>query len=175
METKKKTKILAVSDIHADSSLAKKLAKKAKEENVDLIILAGDITWLDQPMKNVIAPFEKLKKEILLLPGNHEPLSTINTLTEIYTGTKNLHGYSIRKGDLGIFGAGYDSAMGPFWINDEEIFRTLKNSHEKIKNAKKKIMVTHTPPSGTKMEMLGFEGSEAVERAIKKFKLSGEI
>lgn len=168
MTTKKKTKILAVSDIHGDSSLAKKLAKTAQENNVDLIILAGDITWLDRPIKNVIAPFEKLKKEILLLPGNHDTLTTINSLSEIYNA-KNLHGYSIKKGDLGIFGAGYDSNVGPFWVEDEEIFKTLQKAHDKIKDAKKKIMVTHAHPSGGKIEFLGFQGSKAVEKAIKKF------
>lgn len=175
----KKTKILAVSDLHGDSSLAKKLAKKAEDENVDLIIIAGDITLMNQPLKNVIAPFEKLNKEVLLIPGNHEPLDTINSFADIYSGTKNLHGYSVMKGDVGIFGAGYDSKVGPFWIDDEQIFKTLKKSHEFIKDAKKKVMVTHTPPSGTQMEMLGFEGSKAVEKAIKRFKpdivISGHI
>ena len=178
-KNKKTTKILAVSDIHGDSSLAKKLAKKAEEENVDLVILAGDLTWLNQPIKNVIAPFSKLKKEILLIPGNHENLPTVNSLAEIYEGTKNLHGYSIKKGDLGIFGAGYDSSTGPFWVEDEEIFRTLQKSHEKIKDAKKKIMVTHAHPKGSKAEFSGFKGSMAVTKAIKKFKpdlvISGHI
>lgn len=174
----KKTKIMAVSDIHGDSSLAKRLAKKAKEENVDFIILAGDLTWLDQPVKNIVAPFSKLKKEVLLIPGNHDTLETINSLAEIYNA-KNIHGYSIKRGDLGIFGAGYDSKTGPFWVEDEEIFRTLQKSHEKIKDAKRKIMVTHAHPHGSKAEFSGFEGSKAVTKAIKKFKpdlvISGHI
>ena len=114
----KKTKILAVSDIHGDSGLAKRLAQKAKKENVDLVILAGDITLVDQPVKNIIAPFTKLKKQVLLIPGNHEPLSTINILAEIYPNAKNLHAYFHKIGNLGIFGAGYDSSVGPFWIKD---------------------------------------------------------
>jgi len=47
MKSKQKTKILAVGDIHGDSKLIKKLAEKAKEENVDLVILAGDLTILE--------------------------------------------------------------------------------------------------------------------------------
>lgn len=175
----KKTKILAVSDIHGDSSLAKKLAKKAEEEKVDLVILAGDITFLDRPIKNVIAPFVKAKKEILLIPGNHDTLPTINALSEIYAGTKNLHGYSLMKNGVGIFGSGYDSKTGPFWVEDEEIFKTLKKSHSQIKDAKKKIMVTHAHPEGSKAEFSGFPGSKAVAKAIKKFKpdlaISGHI
>ena len=166
----KKTKILAVGDIHADTGLAKKLAEKAKKENVDLVILAGDITWLDQSFQGIIGPFVKAKKEVLLIPGNNEPNSTINLLAEIYPKTKNIHGYPHKRGDLGIFGAGYDSTVGPFWIEDEEIFRILKKSHDKIKDAKKKIMVTHALPAGSKAEIIENSGSKAVRKAIIEFK-----
>lgn len=166
----KKTRILAVSDIHGDSRLVEKLAKRAKKENVDLVIIAGDLTLFEQSTKNLIGPFIRENKEVLLLPGNHETMSTIKTLTEIYPKTKHLHGYSLKKDDLGIFGAGYDSAIGPFWIEDEEIFNTLKKGHDKIKDLKKKIMVTHTPPRGGISEFTGISGSKAVEKAIKEFK-----
>jgi len=175
----KKTKILAIGDIHGDTGLAEKLAEKAIKENVDLVILAGDLTWLDQSFQGIVGPFVKAKKEILLIPGNHEPNSTINILSEMYPRTKNLHGYPHKIGDLGIFGAGYDSTVGPFWIEDEEMFRTLKKSHEKVKNAKKKIMVTHALPAKSKSEVIEDSGSEAVRKAITEFKpdvaVSGHI
>ena len=44
---RKKIKILAVGDIHGDVGLVKKLAKKARDENVDLVILAGDLTFAE--------------------------------------------------------------------------------------------------------------------------------
>ncbi len=167
---KKKTRILAVGDIHGDQNLVKRLAKKAKDENVDLVIIAGDLTMFEQSTKNLIGPFAKENKEVLLIPGNHETMSTIRNLTEIYPKTKHIHGYSIKKNDIGIFGAGYDSTVGPFAIEDEEIFRILKKGNENIKNLKKKIMVTHSPPEGSIAEFSGFEGSKAVTKAIKEFK-----
>ena len=166
----KKTKILAIGDIHGNTGLAKRLAERAKKENVDLVILAGDLTWLDQSTENIIGPFIKAKKQVLLIPGNHEPNSTINFLVEMYPNTKNIHGYPHKIGNLGIFGAGYDSSVGPFWVEDEEIFKTLKKSHEKIKNAKRKLMVTHAHHKGSKAEFSGFPGSKAVRKAIKEFK-----
>ena len=179
LKNPEKTKILAVADIHGDSGLANRLAEKAKKQNVDLVILAGDITWLNQPVKNIIAPFTKAKKQVLLIPGNHEPLSTINFLTEIYPNAKNIHGYFHKIKDLGIFGAGYDSSVGPFSVKDKEIFKALKKGHEKIKNSKKTIMITHTPPAETKAELFAYAGSEAVRKAIKEFKpdivISGHI
>lgn len=166
----KKTRILAVSDLHGDENLARRIAKKAKDENVDLVIIAGDLTWLEQSTKNIIGPFAKANKEVLLIPGNHETMSTIRNLTESYPKTKHIHGYSITKNDLGIFGAGYESSTGPFFIEDEEIFKVLKKGNDKIKDLKKKIMVTHAPPRGSISEFSGFPGSKAVERAIREFK-----
>jgi hypothetical protein len=163
----KKTKILAIGDIHGDTGLVKRLAEKAKNEDVDVVILAGDLTFVDQTVKNLIGPFIKAKKQVLLIPGNHESIATINFLAEMYPNTKNIHGYAIQKGDLGIFGAG-----GGDIINitpDKEIFQALKQGHEKVKDSKKKIMVTHMHPKGSKSEFSGFEGSIAVQKAIKEF------
>jgi len=176
---KKKTKIMAVADLHGDSRMAKKLAKKAKEENVDVVIIAGDLTWLDSEIKDIIKPFEDAGKEVLLVPGNHETSDTISNIASAYTRTKNIHGYSIQKNDVGIFGAGYDPSTGPFWIDEKELFDKLKQGHKKIKNLDKKIMVAHTHHEGSKAQELGFQGSQALKKAIKEFKpdvlISGHI
>lgn len=164
----KKTKILAIGDIHGDTGLVKKLAEKAKKEDVDLIILAGDLTFAEQSTKNLIGPFIKAKKQVLLIPGNHESTATVNFLAEMYPNTKNIHGYSFIKNDLGVFGAG-GANMGISTIKDSEIFNLLKKGNEKIKHLKKKIMVTHMHPKGSKAEFSGFEGSKAIKKAIKEF------
>ena len=126
----KKTKILAVGDIHGDTGLVKKLAEKAKKEKVDMIILAGDLTWLEQSTDNLIGPFIKAKKEVLIIPGNHETIPTMNFLAETYPNTKNIHGSSIKKKDLGIFGAGYATNAGPFCIEEKELKKQLEKGHE---------------------------------------------
>ena len=164
----KKTKILAIGDIHGDTGLVKKLAEKAKKEDVDLVILAGDITFAEQSTKNLIGPFIKAKKQVVLIPGNHDSLATANFLAEMYPNTKNIHGYSIKKNDLGVFGAGAGD-IGIHQIKDSKIFDLLKKGHEGIKDSKKKIMVTHMHPKGSKAEFSGFPGSKAVRKAIKEF------
>lgn len=164
------TKILAVGDIHGDTHLTSQLAKKAKKEKVDLVILAGDLTFLEQSTENLIGPFVKANKEVAIIPGNHERNSVINFLTDIYPNTKNIHGYSIIKNDIGIFGAGYSTNTGPFWISEKELFEFLSKGYEKIKDLKKKIMVTHMHHAGSKAELTGFQGSKAILKAIKKFK-----
>lgn len=165
----KKTKILAVGDIHGDTGLVKRLAEKAKKENVDLVILAGDLTFVDQSAKNIIGPFVKAKKPVVLIPGNWDSIATVDFLAEMYPNTKNIHGYSFRKGNLGIFGAGAGD-IGINQIKDSELFALLKRGHESIKDVEKKIMVTHMHPRGSKAEFSGVPGSKAVRKAIKEFK-----
>jgi hypothetical protein len=167
-----KFKILAAGDIHGDAELAKKLAKRARNENVDLVILSGDLTFIEQSTDNLIGPFAKEKKQVLLIPGNHETVATANFLSEVYDNVKNIHGYAVKIGDIGIFGAG-GANIGPFSrMKESELYDLLAKGFYKIKDSKVKIMVTHVHPSNSLIERFTnfFPGSSGVERAIKKFK-----
>ncbi len=82
--------------------------------------------------------------------------------------SKNLHGYSFKKGDVGIFGAG-GANMGIHQISESEMFELLKKSHDGIKSMEKKIMITHMHPSGSKAERFGFKGSKAITKAVYEF------
>ena len=168
VKEQKKTKILAIGDVHGDTGLVKRLVEKSKKENVDIIILAGDLTFAEQSISYIVGPFIKAKKQVLLIPGNHESLSTVDFLAEAYPNTKNIHGGSFRKDNLGIFGAG-TANMGIHQIGDENIFKALSKGHEEVKDAEKKVMVTHLHPFGSKAEMFGFKGSKAIRKAIDKF------
>ncbi len=163
-------KILAIGDLHGDITKARSLAEKAEKEQVDLVVFSGDITHHELSIENLVGPFSKLKKPVLLIPGNHETLATANTLAEIY-GATNIHGYSYKLKDLGLFGCG-SANIGLFQLSEEEIFQTLKKGHEKIKDSPVKIMVTHVHPAESKMEKLTsfFKGSQGVTKAIKKLK-----
>lgn len=164
-------KILAAGDIHGDTKLVKELADKAKKERVDLIILCGDITHFEQSTENLIGPFVKNKQRLILIPGNHETVATADFLADMYNVT-NLHGYSIQVGkDLGLFGCG-SANIGMFQLKENEIFNLLKKGHSKIKDLKKKIMITHVHPKDTLIEKFTnlFSGSSGVRKAIKEFR-----
>lgn len=164
----KKMRILAASDIHGDSKLAAKLAKKAENENADLVVLCGDITgWAET--KNIIKPFKEKNKKVLILPGNWDSFATTDFLAEIY-GVKNIHGYSAQYDNVGFFGAGGAEGPGPSRISEKELLDTLKKAHTGIKGIEKKIMVTHAHPAGSKSEFSGVKGSNAITKAIKEFK-----
>ena len=83
----KKLKILAASDIHGDKASAKRLADQAKKENVDLVILCGDLTFAEMSTEGIVGPFAKAGKKVLIIPGNHETVATTNFLAELYGAT----------------------------------------------------------------------------------------
>jgi Icc-related predicted phosphoesterase len=165
---KKKFKILAASDLHGESKIVKKLALKAEKENVDLVILCGDIVgWTET--KDIIKPFKDKHKKVLLIPGNWDSFATTDFLAEMY-GVKNLHGYSVTYEDIGFFGAGGAEGPGPGRISEKELMKTLEKAHSGLKGIEKKIMLTHMHPSGSVSEFSGVEGSHSITKAIKKFK-----
>ena len=169
-ELHKKLKILAAGDIHGDTGLAEKLAERAKKENVDLVILCGDLTMMDQSTDNIIGPFVKRKEKVLLIPGNHETIATVDFLAELYS-VKNIHGYSVKYKDVGLFGCG-GANIGLFQLDEKEIYDLLKKGFDKIRYLEKKIMITHVHPDKSKMEKFTevFPGSSGVRKAIETFK-----
>ncbi|NQU79150.1 metallophosphoesterase family protein [Candidatus Woesearchaeota archaeon] len=167
-------KILAASDIHGDTNLVNSLAEKAEKENVDLVVLCGDLTMGEFSTDNIIGPFAKRHKKVLLIPGNHETVATADFLAELYEpNTRNIHGYSVKYKDVGIFGAGGATNVGPTMpISEKEMYDLLKKGFDKIRYLKKKIMVTHIHPSETKIEKFSdfVPGSDAVKKAVQTFK-----
>src|SRR3989344_1388080 len=174
-ETNKKFKILAAGDFHGDSNAAKKLAAKAVRENVDLVILTGDITGMVET-KDLFKPFVEHGKKVVFVPGNWETSETADFLTKLY-GVKNVGEHYVKYGDVGIFGIG--SPDWTFNIDNEKVFDKLKKDFEKIKDLEKKIMVSHLHAAGTKTEFSGIPGSDALRKAIEDFKpdlfISGHI
>lgn len=166
----KKMKILASGDIHGDTRLAERLAKKAEEEKVDLVVLCGDLTNFEADTSNLIGPFVKRNQKVVLIPGNHETIATADFLAQQY-GATNLHGYSIKSQNIGLFGCG-GANIGLNQLTEKEIYDLLKKGNDYIKDMEKKIMVTHVHPSGTTMEKFTqfFPGSSGIRKAIDTFK-----
>jgi len=163
-------KILAAGCLHSNADLIERLAKQAEEENVDLVVLAGDLTFGEESTDNIIGPFVKRNLKLALIPGNHETTATADFLAQKYDVT-NLHGYGFTQGDIGFFGCG-GANIGLFQLTEEEIFNHLEKSHKYVKDARKRIMVTHVHPAESKMEEFSqfVKGSTGVTKAIEMFK-----
>ena len=158
--------ILAAGDLHGDTLLAERLADKADKENADLVILCGDLTNFEESTDHIIGPFVKKNKKVLLIPGNHESIATADFLATLY-GAKNIHGYSVRYKNIGIFGCGLAN-VGPSQLHESEFFSVLKEGFDKVKYLDKTIMVTHVHPAQSKMEKFStfVPGSTGVKKAI---------
>ncbi|MBS3149600.1 metallophosphoesterase family protein [Candidatus Woesearchaeota archaeon] len=166
-------KILAVGCIHGDILKVRKLAEKAEKEEVDLVVLCGDLTYADTSSENLIGPFLKKNKKVVFVPGNHDSIATMYLLQDLYKIT-NLHGNSVNIKGIGFFGCGGAPYVGPnLTITEEEIFDKLKKGHDKIKFLSKKVMVTHAHPKGSIGENLAhpiIKASKSIRKAIDQFK-----
>ena len=165
--TEKKLRILAASDLHGDTRRVRKLADLAYKKNVDLVVIAGDITQFDIDATNMIGPFLSKGKKVLFVPGNHDSPATAEFLSEKYKIT-NLQFYSFRHEGVGFFGCG-GANIGPNELTEKEMMQYLKKGFAGVKDTAKKIMVTHLHPAGTSIERMSFPGGESVRKAIEEF------
>lgn len=164
----KKLKILAASDLHGDSKQFISLAERAEKENVDLVVLCGDLTS-HLETNNIIKPFKDRGKRVLLVPGNHDGLVVGDMLADLYN-VKNLHGKYAKYSHVGLFGCGVAN-VGIDALSDNETFEVLKKGFYYVKDSEKKIMVTHVHPQGTIVDkMFPNWGSKGVRKAIDTFK-----
>ena len=164
-------RFLAFSDHHADARLQTRMYDAAKKHSIDLVFIPGDFSphGEDQVPHGMVGPFLSLKSKVYVLHGNHETEASVRFVEQKY-GLKPFEGF-MHEG-VGFFGAG-GADIGPFPTSDVEIFETLKVSHDKIKGAKKKVMITHVHPSGSMIEQMcpvDGTGSDAVRKAIDTFK-----
>ena len=163
-------KILAAGCLHNNTEFIESLAQKADDENVDLVVLAGDLTLGEASTEGIIGPFARRNRKVALVPGNHETASTADFLAQKYDAT-NLHGYGFNHGDIGIFGCG-GANIGVHQLTETDIFKYLEKAHKNIAETKKKIMVTHVHPAESVMEQFSefVKGSTGVTQAIEAFK-----
>jgi Icc-related predicted phosphoesterase len=169
---KKKLKILAASDLQGQKSIAEKLAKKAKKNKVDLVVLAGDINEAGHGDSRMLEPFVQAGQKVIFVPGNWD---TSKEHKEMKGDGRSIDGAYVNYEGVGIIGMGDEDWKMEL---DDEDFRKVEYNFKKMKT-KKNILVSHLHARGTKAEFSGIEGDEVVRRAVEKFKpdilISGHI
>ncbi len=158
-------KILAFTDVHGNKKIIKEIIEKAKK--ADILICCGDMTNYGNELENILKRFKDLKKNMVLIPGNHEDYEDIKLLCNKYDFLINVHLRMFKYGDFLFFGYG----TGGFNYVDIELEEKMK----KIKFDKKDkiIFITHGPPYGTKLDKLdglGYRGSRTLRKFIERFK-----
>ncbi|MBS3095409.1 metallophosphoesterase [Candidatus Woesearchaeota archaeon] len=160
-------RILAFSDTHGDMKKIREFAEKSDKENVDLVVMCGDFTYFDELPPYLIKPFKDLGKKIVIIPGNHETKQTADFLASFY-GISNVDGKYVVYDDVAFFGCG-GANMPTNMVSDNGLIYTLRETNRKIKNVKKKVMLTHLHPSGLKMDkVLPNSGSKGLRRIVEE-------
>ncbi len=137
-------KLFAFVDWHSDLSVWRKIEKKVKEENPDLIVCAGDISVFEQHIDWLMKMLDSLEKPVFLIHGNHELSNIVEKLSERSKNIKFIHKKIVEFKDFAFVGYG----GGGFSVKDEGFVRFAGNIESKIKD-KKVIFVTHAPFYGT--------------------------
>jgi hypothetical protein len=164
-----KLKILAFSDTHGKD--LRQMVESAHKAGVKLVFACGDWSGrVDDIPPYFVSQFTNKGMKMFIQPGNHETTATADALAEHY-GITHLHGDGVVYKDIGFFGAGGTTQIGPHTrLDEDELFALLRQGFEKVKDAKKKVMLVHEHPADTVFEMGRFPGSRAVRRAIEEFK-----
>jgi Icc-related predicted phosphoesterase len=155
-------KFLAAADFHGDYDVAVNLSEKARQNNIDLIVIAGDINGSTQGDERIFNPFLKNNQKILFIPGNWDS----NTEHEILKKKgKSIHNYYVTYDDVSFIGFGVSNMKMKLNETDRN---HLYNLFNKIKT-KKKVFVSHLHIKGTKAELSGVKGDEILRETIERF------
>jgi hypothetical protein len=141
-------KILLLSDIHGAADRIR--AASGLIADADLVVLAGDITRKGgrDEAAELLSLVEAHNRNILAVHGNMDRDEVRALLEErgygIHAGGRNVRG-------VGFFGVG-GSNITPVHTRSEyteaEILEFLDQGYDKVRAAKTKVLVSHTPPKG---------------------------
>lgn len=165
-------KIIAMGDIHERTSGFSLLEKEIS--SADLVIITGDLTQFGNEEKAAMVIYfvKGINPNILAQVGNLDSLAI-----DSYLSSKgiNIHGSGKIIDGVGIFGCG-GSGPTPFntpvEFSEEELKGFLETGYGQVKDAQTKLMVCHTPPLNTKVDMIrsgAHVGSKAVREFIEKY------
>ncbi|MDP3035882.1 MAG: metallophosphoesterase [Methanobacteriaceae archaeon] len=166
--------ILAISDLHG--STHKALNNYLKNNKIDLIVIAGDITHFGpaELAEDILNEISSYDIPVVAIPGNCDPQGVSIQLDN--SKAINIHGKSTAIKNVGICGFG-GSNLTPFdtplEFGEIEIFEELDKIMVEMKDQDIKILVTHAPPLNTNADKLpngDHVGSESIRKIIEDYK-----
>ncbi len=163
-------RLLLLGDLHGNRLVIRRICRESSEE-ITAFILCGDIT----DFGSYIQAEETLKEitessiPVLFVPGNCDPKELVNT--QAVQNAVNIHGRCREIEDicfLGIGGSPFTPFHTPFEMSEEEMKKILNDAYKCLKTKKRFILISHTPPIGTKVD-LTYSGVHAGSRAVREF------
>lgn len=165
-------RLLLVSDIHGKTSTIERTLKDAGE--IDAILIAGDVSsytglgWGD--VLSIVSKHCKRRNiTAFLVPGNVDPPSILSTR---YEGINVLHASAGTLGEYIVAGVGGGLGFS-FWritrLTDAELagfVDSLLRKHGGGLAPYSWILLTHTPPYGTKLDIM-YTGEHVGSKALR--------
>lgn len=161
-------RILGLTDIHgAHKRVAEILVK---EQGIDLVLLAGDLTTNGSAgdARTVLDAAGTGGQAAFAVAGNMDPQPVEAVLV---AGGRALDGRGIMHGNVGIFGlsgAPLSPLHTPNEVPEEELAARLASGWDAVRSARWKLLVSHAPPAGTRVDMLG-NGLHVGSTAVRAF------
>jgi len=142
-------KLLAFVDLHGDSRLLKKLIKRAKEKDINLVIVAGDLTMFEDNLRYVLRKINTIGKKVLIIPGNHESDKGLGKAINDYENCVDFNKKAVKVGSYVFLGYG----EGGFALCDADFRKIARGWYGKYQK-EKIVLVSHAPPFGTAVDKL---------------------
>jgi uncharacterized protein len=161
-------RILALSDIHGAYKIAKKIL--GLESAIDVVVMAGDLTTRGNRTEalDAILDLKSASSRLLAVAGNMDSTEIDDSFLKEGLGI-NGKGRVIQ--DIGFFGVsgGTKSILHtPFELTEEEIASIALQGWEHVADARVKVFVPHTPPHGTKLDIIRL-GNHVGSSAVREF------
>ncbi|NVM23232.1 MAG: metallophosphoesterase [Desulfobacterales bacterium] len=174
-------RIIAFGDIHEQPENVEKINGLS---DADCVIITGDLTNYGGAgkAKRIIETVFGHNPNLYAQHGNMDKSPVENYLDELGI---NLHSRGVIVQGVGFFGVGgsnYTPFSTPTEYGEEEIREFIQKGYEDIKHVNLKILVSHTPPYDTNLDIVGgghHVGSHSVREFIEEYQpqvcLTGHI
>lgn len=158
-------RLVAVTDIHGRNSKVREFLDHIREDEFDLILIAGDLTHFGgkEAASHILKEFISFGKPFYAVMGNCDGKEVLDLLEELGVG---IHNKRVEFNGIGIVGIG-GSNITPFstiWeFSEDEIWEILIRNYQDGD-----IVLSHVPPKNTKVDKT-FVGTHAGSKALRRF------
>jgi Icc-related predicted phosphoesterase len=165
-------RILVLTDIHGAYGVALGIIR---EVGAEVVVIGGDLTTVGsvREAEDAINRFEGIAPALFCIAGNmdlpeHDQMFARKGIS--------LKGRGVMIGDVGLFGvsaAPLSQLHTPYERSEDELLDEMERGYAGIRDARKKILISHAPPYGSKVDIIhaGYHvGSTAVRDFIEERK-----
>lgn len=144
-------KFLTFVDVHQQKEVLQQLLQRARQDDIDFVVCAGDFSTFGRGLRNVLESFSSLGKPFYVIPGNHEEhLPEWDQLVSSFPQVISLHHRAVPIGKYLFLGYG-----GNGFHQEDAEFRKMARQWYGHYKGKKIVLVTHAPPFATTLDLLG--------------------